>query len=183
MQTAIGLSPQQHPNSEKIRGKYWSLPLDQCAACHEDAALKLNLADASNAMTSFSSQPYSSSSAGPPPQTEGTEAEPPTHPLNTPYITSCDHVYCYVCVTERMLRTADDRSGVGPGGTRWECLRCGQGVSGVDRVEMAMEETDSDLGSSSLNGVDFEGYGSDDLEFTDMSGSMGSFSESGTASE
>ena len=53
----------------------------------------------------------------------------------------------------------------------------------MDRVEMAIEETDSEFGSSSLNGVDFEGYGSDDLEFTDMSGSMGSYSESGTVSE
>lgn len=82
-----------------------------------------------------------------------------------------------------MIRTADDRSGVGPGGTRWECLRCGEGVYGVDRVEMALEETDSEFGSSSLNGVDFDGYGSDDMEFTDMSGSMGSYSESETASE
>ncbi|TCD64326.1 peroxisome assembly protein (Peroxin-2) [Steccherinum ochraceum] len=168
MQSAMGFASQLDPKSGKTRGKYWSLPLDQCAICHEDAALKLNLADASSALTSLSSQSYSSSSVDPPSHTEGTETEPPAQPLNTPYITSCDHVYCYVCITERMVRTADDRSGVGPGGTRWECLRCGEGVFGVDRVEMAMEETDSDFGSSSLNGVDFEGYGSDDLEFTDM---------------
>ncbi|KAH8106156.1 peroxisomal biogenesis factor 2 [Cristinia sonorae] len=171
------------PDPKRRRGKYWSLPLDQCAICHQDASRKLNLADASNTLTSLATQPYTSAAEDPPLRTENTDEEPPAYPLHTPYITSCDHVYCYVCITERMMRTADDRSGVGPGGTRWECLRCGDGVHGVDRVEMALEETDSDFGSSSLNGVDFDGYGSDDVEFTDMSGSMGSYSESGTASE
>ena len=184
MKPLFGIQETRIPsNSRKRRGKFWSLPLDQCAICYEDASLKLNLANPSNALSSLATQSYTSATSDPPLQTPNTEEEPSQHPLNTPYITSCDHVYCYVCVTERMLRTADDRSGVGPGGTRWECLRCGEGVHGVDRVEMAIEETDSEFGSSSLNGVDFEGYGSDDLEFTDMSGSMGSYSESGTVSE
>lgn len=73
-----------------------------------------------------------------------------------------------------MVRTADDRTGVGPGGTRWECLRCGDGVIGVDRVEVEVEGSDSEFGSSiSMGGIDYtDEYDSSNMEFTDMSGSV-----------
>lgn len=73
-----------------------------------------------------------------------------------------------------MMRTADDRTGAGPGGTQWECLRCREGVTAAEGVEMPVEETESDFGTNSMSGVDFEDYGSEEMEFTDMSESMGS---------
>ena len=74
-----------------------------------------------------------------------------------------------------MIRTADDASGTGPGGTRWECLRCGEEVAGVDRMEAEVEGVESDYGSDEMS----FGYGSEDVDFTDLSGSMGEYSESG----
>lgn len=73
-----------------------------------------------------------------------------------------------------MVRTADDRTGVGPGGTRWECLRCNEGVIGGDRVEIELETSDSEFGSSiSMGGIDYtDEYDSSNMEFTDTSGSM-----------
>ena len=74
-----------------------------------------------------------------------------------------------------MIRTADDASGSGSGGTRWECLRCGEDVTAADRLEAEAVEEESDCGSDQLS---FD-YGSEDLDFTDISGSMGEYSESG----
>lgn len=67
------------------------------------------------------------------------------------------------------MRAADEASGVGPGGTRWECLRCGQGVAGADRLGAVVEEVESEYGSE--GNMSFE-FGSEDLEFSDMTGSV-----------
>ncbi len=74
-----------------------------------------------------------------------------------------------------MIRTADDASGSGPGGTRWECLRCAEEVTAVDRLESEIERGESEYGSDDLS---FD-YGSEDVDYTDMSGSIGDYSESG----
>jgi len=165
------------------KGKYYSLPLDQCAICHADASTSSNIADASNSLTSFATSSYSSTNKEPPLESDNAEEDPPTHPIHTPYVTSCGHTYCYVCITGRLMRTADDRSGIGPGGTHWECLRCNEGVSSADRIEMELEEgsaSDSEFGSTSISGMEYED-GSDDLTFTDMSGSMGTYSDNGSS--
>ncbi|KAI0796613.1 Pex12 amino terminal region-domain-containing protein [Abortiporus biennis] len=177
VRSTLGLSDSANKGQPRSRrGKYWALPLDQCAICYDDAASNMNLADPSNAFTSLSTPAYSSGVENPPTESDNVEEEAPPHPINTPYVTDCGHIFCYVCVTSRMMRTSDDRTGVGPGGTRWECLRCGEGVSSVERMEMEVEEVESDFGSYSANGYDE--YGSEDMEFTDMSGSMGSYSGS-----
>ena len=88
------------------------------------------------------------------------------------------------------MRTADERSGVGPKGTQWECLRCAEGVVAADRLEAQAEgpeyESGVDDGDDTLSGLSFD-YGSEDVdtEFTDMSGSVGSYgdSESGMSSD
>lgn len=72
------------------------------------------------------------------------------------------------------MRTADDVSGSGPGGTRWECLRCTEAVTSADRLEAEVADTGSDLES---DGASFE-YGSDEVDYSDMSGSVGEYSES-----
>ena len=156
------------------RGKYWSLPLDQCAICYQDSTT--DLSDPATALSSLASPVYTSNNVDSPPgTTEGAEEEPPPYPLNTPYITDCGHTYCYVCVTNRMTHIAYDASGVGPGGARWECLRCGQGVVRIDRVENLVDGCESEYGSEDT--MSFE-FGSEDVDFTDMSGSLGEDSES-----
>ncbi|KAF8607723.1 hypothetical protein BDV93DRAFT_467252, partial [Ceratobasidium sp. AG-I] len=94
--------------SEK-RGLYWSLPPSECAVCAEEAEPTISHMIAPDA--SEHALEISASEKWMPDTT-------PNHPLSTPYITSCGHAYCYVCVADRMLRTADDTGGP------WECLRC-----------------------------------------------------------
>ncbi|KAI0081839.1 hypothetical protein K474DRAFT_1635257 [Panus rudis PR-1116 ss-1] len=191
MRSVLGLAPHDTlPSGKRIqRGKYWSLPLDQCAICYEDAATNLNISDASNAFNSLTLPSYSASAltAEPPSETENASEEPPTHPINIPYATSCGHIYCYTCLATRMVRTADERTGVDPGGTHWECLRCGEGVADADRVELDVEFDSSDsefgLSSVSMSGMEYsDEYGSEgssNMGFTDMSGSLVDGSEEG----
>ncbi|KAI0375698.1 peroxisomal biogenesis factor 2 [Pilatotrama ljubarskyi] len=185
----VASSDSAQGEKNRRRGKYWMLPEDQCAICAENAST--NFADPANALSSLAAvSPYTTAGA----TTGSAEAGDPDHapqfPLNTPYVTSCGHVYCYYCLTERMMRTADDRSGIGPKGTQWECLRCGEGVIAADRVEAEAEGPDYASGVDDEDEGDdafsFE-YGSEDVdtEFTDMSGSMGSYTDSdpGVSSE
>lgn len=77
-----------------------------------------------------------------------------------------------------MIRTADEASGVGPGGTRWECLRCGKGVGVIERAEELTNGYESEYGTEDT--MSFE-FGSEDMDFTDMSGSIGDDNESMTS--
>ncbi|KAI0251291.1 Pex12 amino terminal region-domain-containing protein [Lactifluus subvellereus] len=142
------------------RGRLAHLREDECAICHESAATTLDIANPIHALELASAiQPQSTSDSHP----VEMRHEPPTHPLTTPYRTSCGHVYCYTCIAEKMLRAADE------GGGPWECLRCAEPVSSVERFhvqnmywasegdEGSAEEWGSDyfdeIGSSSLSGV------------------------------
>lgn len=140
----------------------------------------MNMADSANAMT-ITAMAYTSSAATSTDTAEVSESEsgeePPTYPIHNPYMTSCGHVYCYYCISERIMRAAEDRSGIGQGGTQWECLRCGDGVTSADRIEAEAEGPDYESGVDE-DEDDLE-YGSEDMEFTDMSGSVGSYSLSG----
>jgi peroxin-2 len=140
------------------RGKFAHLPEDECAICYESAITTLNVADPTHALAG-DVQPLSTSDSHP----TARKGEPPTHPLVTPYRTSCGHIYCYTCVAEKMLRAADE------GGGPWECLRCGIPVLFAERFHVentywvsegedgSVEEWGSDyfdeMGSSSLSGV------------------------------
>jgi len=136
------------------RGRFAHLPEDECAICYENAATTLNIVGDIQPQSTFDIHPTTSAAR---------KAEPPTHPLTTPYRASCGHIYCYTCVAEKLLRVADE--GEGP----WECLRCGMPVVGAERFHVenmylategddaSAEEWGSDyfdeLGSSSLSGV------------------------------
>lgn len=61
-----------------------------------------------------------------------------------------------------MLRVAEEGDGDVPG---WECLRCTQVVKDAERVEMEVEESS------------VAGFNSSEFEFSDMSGSVTSYSE------
>lgn len=158
-----------NPKADPVRGKYWTLPRDQCAICAENASFSLNLAEPTNAFTTLTA-PSLAYASSPEDTTPGSNTEPPLHPINTPYLASCGDVYCYHCIAERMMRAADEDD------QKWECLRCGQQVESADRLVVEVDSVGSEPSGSDY---DF----SSDMDVTDMSGSMvsemGSYSESG----
>ncbi|KAG8722821.1 peroxisome assembly protein (Peroxin-2) [Ceratobasidium sp. 394] len=107
-------------NKPELQGPYYALPPSECAICAEDAAPTIPHSTAPD---------LSERTQDIPPTEKWIPEKAPTHPLNTPYITSCGHAYCYVCVADRMLRAADD------GGDTWECLRCLAPVVRIHRAD------------------------------------------------
>lgn len=170
--SALGIaspsSKSAQPGVPPKRGKYYILPQDQCAICAENASFSLNLADPANAFTSFTTPLRQHPTTETPPQISAeSDIEPPAYPIHTPYVTSCGDVYCYHCIAERMMHSAEDGGQEG-----WECLRCGQGVKWVERFLV-------DTGGSEMSGSDYEFSSDMDLDVTDMSESAGSYSEMG----
>ncbi|KAF8897671.1 Pex12 amino terminal region-domain-containing protein [Infundibulicybe gibba] len=166
MRAMLGLNSNRRGSDHSVRkklGKYWSLPQDQCAICAENASFNLNLSEPTNAFSVLAVAPAGMTS--PQPTSADSDIEPPAYPIYTPYMASCGDIYCYHCIAERMIRVADD----GEDQLGWECLRCGEGVKSAERhfIEEGSEKT-SDYEFSS------------DMELnTDLSGSMGSYSEFG----
>ncbi|KAJ6515746.1 Pex12 amino terminal region-domain-containing protein [Mycena sanguinolenta] len=171
--SSLFLPPRPSDEKHAARGKYWSLPQDQCAICAENASFSLNLSEPTNAFTTLAAP--SLTHTAPENTTAGSDTEPPLYPIHTPYVASCGDVYCYHCIAERMMRAADEEDG-----QKWECLRCGQRVESADRLVAEVGSAGSELSGSDY---DF----SSDLDVTDLSGSMvsmgsvsiGSYSESG----
>ena len=127
------------------RGKYFALADDQCAICAENASF--GLSSLTNAGGSAESNPFSaylqsaatlpSSSSAQDDAAEHAISGPPKQPITTPYRASCGHVYCYVCLSERLLRAADD------GDDGWTCLRCGEIVRNCERVDAIYDGDDT----------------------------------------
>lgn len=157
-------SPAQKIRAPK-RGKYYSLPPDQCAICAENASLNVNLGDAAGALASYTPAfPASSNSDVIDNNIEG-DSEPP-FPITTPYLASCGHVYCYACLAERMFRAADD------GSCGWTCLRCAEEVRSADRYKLE-SESGSLRRSSTLGWAENESIGDGDRERSDAESSQG----------
>lgn len=157
-------SPAQKIRAPK-RGKYYSLPPDQCAICAENASLNVNLGDAAGALASYTPAfPASSNSDVSDNNIEG-DGEPP-YPITTPYLASCGHVYCYACLAERMFRAADD------GSCGWTCLRCAEEVRSADRYKLE-SESGSLRRSSTLGWAENESIGDGDRERSDAESSQG----------
>jgi peroxin-2 len=57
------------------------------------------------------------------------------HPIQTPYVTSCGHRYCYFCVSEKILQAAEED-------IYWECLRCSLPVYNILRVQAEADDSD-----------------------------------------
>lgn len=155
----LGLQPNAKKglSSPQKRGKFWALSEDQCPICFENAQFNLNISEPTNLFTSLAANPTS----------EQSSEEPPTHPIYNPYQISCGHIYCYHCIAERVMRTVDeanDESG-------WECLRCGEEVREAHRYTV-------DIIENERSESDYE-FSSDIDMGTDLSGSLGSYSESG----
>ncbi|PBL02362.1 hypothetical protein ARMGADRAFT_1005756 [Armillaria gallica] len=167
LQSALGKRSDPSSTAPRISqafGKYHSLPEDQCAICAENASFNLNMADSANAFTAITVSQSNSDVAS-----SGSQTEPPAYPLYTPYITSCGHVYCYHCIAERMMRAVDDAEDEG-----WECLRCTEVVRGAERFAVEVDE---------VSGSDYDFSSDFDIDATDLSGSIGSYSESGLSDD
>ncbi|EAU84899.2 peroxisomal biogenesis factor 2 [Coprinopsis cinerea okayama7 len=157
--STLGISQSNLASKPQKKAKYANAPEDQCAICAENASFNPNPSEQANMFTAM---------ALPVLDTSSSEETISPYPIHIPYITSCGHVYCYHCIAERMIRSADD------GDQGWECLRCCEIVQGADRYSVEVPESDSDL---NVSGSEYE-FSSDLDMYTDMSGSMGSFSES-----
>jgi peroxin-2 len=143
--------------AQRTRGKFWSLPEDQCGVCAENASFNPNLSEPANMFTVLAI-----STAGLPP---AEPLEPPSFPIFTPYVTSCGHIYCYHCIAERMIWAVDEAGN----GQNWECIRCGADVKRAERFSVEVFEGDPNSECEFSSDLDM---------ITDMSGSMGSYSES-----
>lgn len=136
-------------NTDRKHGKYLAFPESQCALCAENAVLKLH-------------QPELGFLEPPSDKLE----EYPSYPIYNPYQTSCGHVYCYHCLAEKIMQTADEAETK----LSWECLRCGVAVKEIHRY--IVEVSESEISESDY---DF----SSDLDLgTDLSGSVYTYSES-----
>lgn len=149
---------------QQRRGKFWALANDQCAICAENATFSLNLSEPTRLFTNVAMEPVGVTSSSPSSYTDD-----PKHPIYTPYQTSCGHIYCYHCIAERVMRMVDEPD------QHWVCLRCGEKVTEAHRYTVEISE--SERGGSEY---DF----SSDLDLgTDLSGSMGSYGESGLSGD
>ena len=115
----------EHLDTSAKRGRYYLLPENECAICAEDASMDLSLLREPKGPLQNSSILDQTSG----PQEEQTSLSVPSYPINTPYKTSCGHVYCYVCISNRILRAVDE------GDKYWECLRCDERITHASRRE------------------------------------------------
>ncbi|KAG6336684.1 hypothetical protein ID866_2391 [Astraeus odoratus] len=165
MRAAARLTPAVFPSSDngksrqRRRGKFESLPVDQCAICAENASYTLNLGYSSGALTSPTPYALNQEGTSQPTSEDGI----PMFPIYIPYVTSCGHIYCYYCISERMMRTADEGTEIG-----WECLRCAEHVRSADRLEVEVSVT-----RDSTSDSDYEF--SSEFGNTDLSGSVSSY--------
>ncbi|KZW04128.1 hypothetical protein EXIGLDRAFT_758429 [Exidia glandulosa HHB12029] len=148
----LGLTSALFPGSGRklLTGKYADLPEDQCAICAENASFDVtDMLDV--------------------------HARSNTHPIQTAYIASCGHTYCYFCLAQALLRAADE------GERGWECLRCGEMVRDASRVTaltLAERDRHANGSSGSLDSLDVDGISLDSYDsLQPMSSSIASVDE------
>jgi peroxin-2 len=161
-----------NPDTLSKRGRYYLLPANECAICAEDASMDLSLLRDSKGPVQ---NPSISDQSG---NTETPSWVTPTYPINNPYKTSCGHVYCYVCISDRILRAADE------GEKYWECLRCDEKITHASRHNSADVRPGRSAGSgdsahvrrrwgsivsSSLSRLGGGGYGTSELDDSELS--------------
>lgn len=131
--------------------------------------MDVNLGDAAGALASYTPAFPTSSNNGSDDNDIEEDGEPP-YPITTPYLASCGHTYCYVCLAERMLRDADD------GSRGWTCLRCAEEVRSADRY-MLEDESESLRRNSMLGGDETESEDEGDRVTSDEESSQAGESE------
>ena len=126
-----GGSDNRETSARLQRGKYYSLSLDQCAICADD--------DISSIDSSLNNTGVRLSA-----DTHQVDSGEPRYALTVPYRTSCGHIYCYYCITGKLIVAFND------GEEGWECLRCKCLVTTVEREHVSEDirtpewETDMD---------------------------------------
>ncbi|EJD01396.1 uncharacterized protein FOMMEDRAFT_111183 [Fomitiporia mediterranea MF3/22] len=135
----------QDPSQKPVdRGRFFSLSDDQCAICAE--RVSFGLSSLTSVGTSTEANPFGAylQSAASLPSSSSAEGNadhnvdgPPTHPITTPYRASCGHIYCYACLSEKLLRAVDD------GEDGWSCLRCTELVRSCERVDAILHDDSS----------------------------------------
>lgn len=113
---------------------------DQCAICVDNASFGLSSRPGGESANFSSYLDASATEMATRSTADGetiSEEGPPQHPLTTPYTASCGHVYCYFCLSERLIRAIDD------GDDGWECLRCEELIHNCERVAALSEDNSS----------------------------------------
>jgi peroxin-2 len=134
------------------QGPFFALSPDQCAICAEDAKYNFNSsaadmfrADATPASDQLEAESHDFASDG-----------PPKYPITIPYRASCGDIYCYCCITERLVRGVDD------GEYGWLCLRCGETVKDCKRLSAIADDDESSSRTSfSLSDDDLSSFDGD----------------------
>ena len=122
-------------NTSKLepKGPYALLPNNECAICAENSSFSLSNLTGTSDTHAFSHPIPSSTEEAETNQEYSTG--PPSHQITTPYITPCGHTYCYVCISERLMRCIDD------GEDGWTCLRCTELVRSCERVQNRYDDS------------------------------------------
>jgi peroxin-2 len=171
-------TPKESDTIETKRGRFYLLPENQCAICAEDASMDVSLLKEINSANQ-------QLQGGNPTLNAPKASEVPAYPINTPYKVSCGHVYCYVCIADRLLRAVDE------GENYWECLRCDERVYNAGRWEIERYRSQPTSGSvdqwragtpyghdatesegSELSGMDFDSVSSIGLRTYSGSGDL-----------
>ena len=154
------------------RGPYWSLPEECCAICFErmEKAAGVNVDPTRVGSGGLSmgipsgdpldpsrgilapNRPQTPSSRQTPAASKGAGGSLGVSPdglayvdaiIHTPYRSvPCAHVYCYYCITSRLLAEDMEDELAEEGG--WECLRCRARISGAERDEVPDVDEDDD---------------------------------------
>jgi peroxin-2 len=149
---------------QQRRGKFWALPDGQCAICAENDTFNVDLSETANLFRNVPVESVDLHSSD-----QDSYTDDPKYPIYTPYQTSCGHIYCYSCIAERIMRTADESDD----DQYWACLRCREKVTEAHRYTVEISESEK-------GGSEYE-FSSDFDLGTDLSGSIGSYSESGSS--
>lgn len=143
-------SPKISAPQVKEKGRFFSLSDDQCAICAENSSSFVSGGTTDPFNTYVESAIYANAQTAK--TSEEVEAdtedeEVPRFPITVPYSASCGHIYCYLCLTERLIRAIDD------GDEGWECLRCKELVRSCERAQASFDD-DSGRASDEWNSDD-----------------------------
>lgn len=148
--SAASSSAQVPGSAETKRGTFFSLSSDQCAICAQNASYDLAVISSDpSGFISYAAEPSSSADES------STTTEPPQYPITAPYKASCGHVYCYFCLSERLLRAIDD------GDEGWDCLRCTALIRSCNRVNAVSEDDEARTSDGWQSDEDLPSFHSD----------------------
>ena len=158
------------------RGAFFTLPENQCAICAENSSFGLSSLGGTGASSESNTFAAYLESAARLPSTssalataEESEDGPPTHLITTPYRASCGHVYCYLCLSEKLLRAVDD------GDDGWTCLRCSETIRSCERVNAICDDDTSRTSEGWASDIDERASFESDIDMSSLDSEHGGF--------